>query len=276
MTPTDIHWIAEQLADVSSTIILPRFRALDAGQVEAKEHLNDLVTVADQECERELIERFSKQYPDAVLIGEEQLQIDPTQLDLLEGASLAIVIDPIDGTWQFAHGSPAFGILIAIISQGRTVAGINYEPVTGDYFWAIEGQGAFRRVRGKDHAVKITPDQRSLRETIGSNPLKNYHGDDRARVLAGYDQLGRVMDYLCSAIEYQLVCAGGLAYSIHRMNLNCWDHAAGVLIAQEAGAFVALSDGTPYSPLLRKGELVVAESEARFHEIVETLGLGRA
>ena len=273
MKSDDIHAIATLLADVSQSIILPRFRQLDQSQVASKGHVNDLVTVADSEAEAAIFDWLTKHYPAATLIGEESVEANSSLETLLAESELAFVVDPIDGTWHFAHGSPSFATLIAVVCKGETIAGINYEPCTQNYQWAIRGLGAFETDSRGTRELQVTPTTKPLNAVIGCIPINNFRGSDREQLLNAIPKLGRSMDYLCSAMEYRLSCNGALNFHLHNGRLNCWDHAAVCLIAQESGQHVAYTNGQPYSPINQTGQLLVAESESRWHEIRDLLGL---
>lgn len=273
MTSPDIKNIAAMLADVSQSTILPRFRQLNQTEIASKGHVNDLVTIADQEAEKKIFAWLSEHFPGAALIGEESIGESTDIARLLTDSELAFIVDPIDGTWHFAHGSPSFATLIAVVSHGQTIAGINFEPSTQNYQWAIRGLGAFETDSRGTRSLKPSPSTKPLDSVIGCIPINNFRGNERENLLAAIPQLGRSMDYLCSAMEYRLGCNGALSFHLHNGRLNCWDHAAGCLIAEESGQYVAYSDGAPYSPCNQTGRLLIAESESRWHEIRDLLQL---
>lgn len=69
-------------------------------------------------------------------------------------APLSFVLDPNDGTWHYANGSIYFGVMLGIAKFGKIIGGIIFEPVTGDYLWALKGKGAYDRINGIDHPLK--------------------------------------------------------------------------------------------------------------------------
>ena len=129
------------LARVAQTAVLPRYQHLTAAEVTAKA-VDDMVTVADTDAEKLLSEALARLLPEAAIVGEEAAHADPTVLDRL-GDSLCWIIDPIDGTNNFAAGRPPFGILIALAEKGETVAGWIYDVLTGRLCTAHRGQGAW-------------------------------------------------------------------------------------------------------------------------------------
>src|SRR6195952_1659990 len=119
----DITVLADLLRRAAQAAILPRFRRLGSGDIRIKSEPTDLVTEADEQAERMIKAEAARLWPNAVFIGEESVAHEPALLDMLEGAELAIVVDPVDGTFNFASGVPAFGVMAAVVSKGETVAG---------------------------------------------------------------------------------------------------------------------------------------------------------
>jgi len=267
ITASELHQLAKVCREASDSEIMPRFRNLASGQIEEKRNHHDLVTVADQAAEAFILNKLSNLYPDALLIGEESVYHDPATLAQFHSAALSFVLDPIDGTWHYANGSVNFGVMLSVASYGEIVAGVIFEPISGDYLWAIKGQGAFDRVQGEDRPLQAGQ-QASLPlcETMGCFSFGVSKGADREKAVQAVMQMGRVMDYRCAAAEYRLLNTGATAFVIFQGTLNLWDHGAGLLISQEAGAVARMLDGTQYSPQIT-GKLLVAESEARWQEV---------
>lgn len=266
-TQEDIHQLAEVCREASEQEILPRFRSLASHEIEQKANINDLVTVADQAAEKLILARLAALYPDALLIGEESVYEDKAALAEFKHAGLAFVLDPIDGTYHFAYGSSGFGTILGVASYGEMIAGLIYEPVTGDYLWTIKGQGAFQRAHGRDFKLECGhQSERPLNETMGSFSFGVCKGEARKRAVSAVMSMGRVMDYRCAATEYRLLNSGATAFAIFQGVLNLWDHAVGLLLTHEAGGYARLMDGSPYQPQA-EGMLLIAESEARWHQV---------
>lgn len=123
--------------------ILPRFRSISSDSIRAKTVADDIVTDADIASERAMSKRLEARLPGITIVGEEAVSDDPSILGHLADAELAAVIDPVDGTWHFAHGTPMFGSILAIVSGGRTIAGIIHYPVC----WATSSLHDRARVR---------------------------------------------------------------------------------------------------------------------------------
>jgi fructose-1,6-bisphosphatase/inositol monophosphatase family enzyme len=121
--------------------IMPRFRRLGPDDVRAKSAPDDLVTEADLAAEDAISRDLAQDFPDALILGEEAVESDPTLLDRLPDAELAFVIDPVDGTWNFAAGLATFGVILAVVEKGETVMGLLYDPVLDDWVVARKGLG---------------------------------------------------------------------------------------------------------------------------------------
>lgn len=262
-----LHQLANICSEASDVEIMPRFRHLQDNQIDQKLNHNDLVTVADQAAEKFILDKLKSLYPNALLIGEESVYVDATSLAKFNDAELSFVLDPIDGTWHYAYGSIYFGIMLGVASYGEMIGGIIFEPVTGDYLWAIKGQGAFDRVDGTDQPLKIGRQAHlPITETMGCFSFGVSKDTEREQAIRAVTQMGRVMDYRCAAAEYRLLNTGAISFVIFQGKLNLWDHGAGQLISKEAGAVTRMLDGKPYHPQA-EGKLIVAESEERWQEL---------
>jgi fructose-1,6-bisphosphatase/inositol monophosphatase family enzyme len=252
------------LARVAQTAILPRYQHLTAGDVTAKA-VDDMVTVADTDAEKLLSEALARLLPEAAIVGEEAAHADPAVLDRL-GDGLCWIIDPIDGTNNFAAGHPPFGILIALAEHGETVAGWIYDVLTGRLCTAHRGLGAF--VNGnRVHALGSgqTPPIAAI-SLVFMDPARR--AAIKERVAPHYT----VVDIpRCAAEQYPRIVLGTNDVSIFERTL-AWDHAAGVLFVNEAGGRAARPDGSAYrvDRHLERG-LIAAASPALFEEMAQRL-----
>lgn len=229
--------VAELLRDVSQKIVLPRFRSLTPDQIENKA-ADDVVTIADKEAEEMLAEGLEKIIPGLPIVGEEAAHADPAVLDRL--TSSCWIIDPIDGTNNFASGKEPFGILIAMADNGTAHTGWIYEPLSGRLCTARLGKGAFingERItaRGSGQsppvaAISLVFMDDAQREATKQHIAPHYSLVDIPR---------------CAAEQYPRLGLGINDVSIFERTL-AWDHAAGVLWLNEAGGKTARPDGTAY------------------------------
>lgn len=240
--PLDPDAVTELLAEAGQTIVLPRFRNLRDDQIETKTGPNDLVTAADLECEAFLTERLIAMRPGSVVVGEEAAAHDPGLLDHLATDDRDIwIIDPIDGTYNFAHGDERFAILLALVRESEIRAGWIHFPTTGATYCAEHGAGAFRD-GDRLHVAAPKPVERMTAVLyVGKNRAPALYD----RIQAVKQQLGSRRFARCVATEYAGLADGEIHYAIFTRQLP-WDHAAGYLIHAEAGGAQAFFDGEPY------------------------------
>jgi fructose-1,6-bisphosphatase/inositol monophosphatase family enzyme len=135
--------IAALLREVAQAEILPRFRRLASGDIRTKSSPLDLVTEADEAAERRLTAALSARFPQAMILGEEAAAADPALLTRMLDAELCFVLDPVDGTANFAAGVPLFGVMVAAVHHGETIAGWIHDPMGDDTVIALRGEGAW-------------------------------------------------------------------------------------------------------------------------------------
>ncbi|MBO9196950.1 inositol monophosphatase [Rhizobium sp. 16-449-1b] len=250
--------------------ILPRFRSVSSDSIRAKTVADDIVTDADIASERVLSERLKARLSGITIIGEEAVSDDASILERLADAELAAVIDPVDGTWHFAHGTPMFGSILAIVSGGKTIAGIIHYPVLGDFLVARPGEGAWHvaadGARTRLSVAAPTP----VDEMHGFIPLHMFEPDLRTRLAPKLLKFLRVTTWRCSAWEYRMLATGAMSFCLNE-SLKPWDHAAGVLIHAEAGGHAATVAGEVYRPTMTEGHLLAAPDERSWHAIREAL-----
>lgn len=257
MIAIDLEALAAILREAAQTEILPRWRHLSPEMVRQKTSPADLVTEADEASERLIRARVADLAPGATFIGEEAVSADPKLLDQLAGAELAVVVDPVDGTGNFAAGLPLFAVMAAVVSRGEPVGGIIYDPFADDFVMAERGGGAYLRTpNGQATRLHVAPPV-ALGEMIGAASLSFLPRPTRARVYSNLAKLRTSSAYRCAGQEYRIFASGHLHFLFHS-KLMPWDHLAGTLIAAEAGARVARLDGAPYWPGPTDGGMLLA------------------
>lgn len=226
------------MREVARDIVMPRYQNLASDEISEKA-ANDFVTIADKESEIRLAEGLSAILPEAGVIGEEACAADPTILDRA-GEGLNWIIDPIDGTGNFAAGKSPFGIIIALADGGTTLAGWIYDPLTGRLCHAMLGGGSH---------VDGEPVQ--ARETGGALPIAALatffmSAEERADMERRSQASFMLVDIpRCAAEQYPRLVLGQNDVSVFARTLP-WDHAAGTLFVNEAGGCCQRTDGTPY------------------------------
>jgi fructose-1,6-bisphosphatase/inositol monophosphatase family enzyme len=266
MAVVDIERLSNILREAAKAEILPRFRRLDAGQIHTKTSAIDLVTEADTEAEKFIAAEVLKLAPNALFVGEESVAADPVLLFRLADADLAIVVDPVDGTANFAGDLPLFAVMAAVVSKGETVAGLIYDPMGDDWVMAEKGAGSWRRrpdgVSVRLHVAEPLP----LAEMVGCASVAYMPPEARAEVLRNLDKVRMVSNYRCAGHEYSTFVAGHTQFCCYN-KLMPWDHLPGVLISQEAGAYAKRLDGSDYLPSHIDGGLLVTTSKDGWDEL---------
>lgn len=259
MTDTLSEAVHDVMADAAARAIRPRYQHLAAADIIEKAS-DDLVTIADKESEAILAEGLARILPEAAIVGEEAAFADPSIMGRL-GSDLCWIIDPLDGTNNFAAGRQPFGILVALAQGGETIGGWIYDVLSGRFCHARLGEGAY--LNG----------ERLIAQTSGENPAIaaiSVLFADPARRAALMDHIAphyRMVDIpRCAAEQYPRLATGVNDVSIFERTL-AWDHAAGVLFLNEAGGKAARFDGTPYRVDEDRKGLIGASSPALWDEL---------
>ena len=242
--------------------ILPRWRNLAEHEIEEKAN-DDLVTIADREVEQFLTEALDRLAPGVAVVGEEAAHSDASVLDRLTGACW--IIDPIDGTSNFAKGHGHFATMVALADGGETIAAWIYDPQRDRMCRARRGDGAFideQRITAcasGSHPTRLAamtrymaPEQRALFET------------EIAPHFALVEAPGS------AAEQYPLVALREHDIAIYERVLP-WDHAAGCLFLNEAGGRCARHDGTPYRVDSRRKGLIAAATPELWDDFIRLL-----
>jgi myo-inositol-1(or 4)-monophosphatase len=224
----------------------------DFGEVEqlqvSKKGPSDFVSAADLRVERILREELSKARPGWALVTEEKggrLPVDRED---------AWIADPIDGTTNFLHGIPQFCLTIAHWRRGEIVAGIVYQPIGDELFWAEKGMGAYHNRR----RLRVSARQ-NLGDALIATGLpfrgKEKHPRYMDTLAAVVPEVAGVRRFGAAALDLAWVAAGRFD-GFWEYDLSPWDIAAGILLVREAGGAVTDMDGG--DEMLTKGELLAA------------------
>jgi len=272
LNAADMDWLAALLLDVGTAEIMPRFRNLGDGDVQQKTSATDLVTEADVNAERVITAALLERYPDALVIGEEAVADNPA---LLEGwvtsGKRAFIVDPIDGTFNFASGVASFGVMLAVVENGETVAGIIHDPVGRDWIMAQKGAGALlRRLDGRESALRVAEPAGSIDQMIGSASWQYMPEPERSLIARNQAQCIGSVAYRCAAQEYRLLAGGHIHFTLYN-KLMPWDHLAGTLITEEAGGYIRRVDGSVYKPEHLDGGLLATTDIDSWNTVREAL-----
>lgn len=231
---------------------MPRFAALLPNEVDMK-GAGEPVTVADREAEAMIGAELLALIPYSRVIGEEACSASPALLDNL-GDGVVWIVDPIDGTANFAAGRSPFAMMTALMRNGELVGSWIYNPQRDHLAVAELGGGAWI---GGDR-VRASPSPRDPGEWHGIisraflPKTKEILVDTVSGVVARVDPTKR-----CAGYEYPLVATGQRDFALYWRTL-VWDHAPGALLISEAGGSVSHLDGARYDPLISRSGLLVA------------------
>lgn len=238
---TEIDRVSAVIEEIAATEVLPRFQALAAHEVQEKA-AGELVTVVDVAVENALDARLRDLLPGSLVVGEEAVHEDASLMRQLAADSPVWIIDPIDGTRNFAHGRPTFAIMVALVQHGESEAAWILEPVSGRFGVAERGSGAWmggRRLR------VATPDIPA--RMTGTLHASSYAPRELARrVDKRRNRVSAVKSLRCAGAEYLRLAAGEIHFSLFT-RLMPWDHVPGTLLHSEAGGINLCFDGTPYT-----------------------------
>jgi myo-inositol-1(or 4)-monophosphatase len=228
---------AIQTAQEAGRVLAEKFgRAL---QVSHKGDI-DLVTEADLASERLIIERIRSYHPRHAILTEESGDVAEAGGS---DAEYKWVIDPLDGTTNYAHGYPVFCVSIALEHEGRVVVGVVYDPLRNELFAAERGEGATlngRRIRVSD-TVELN---RALLCT--GFPYDVRERGDFARHFRNFIMQAQSLRRDGAAALDLAYVASGRFEGFYEEGLRPWDVAAGVLLVEEAGGRVTRYDGSPF------------------------------
>jgi fructose-1,6-bisphosphatase/inositol monophosphatase family enzyme len=241
-SPPDIDRVTALLREVIAEEVLPRFGQLRADEIERKDpdDPEDLVTIVDRRVEERLTQALAGLAPGVPMVGEESCHQRPERMALLEPGP-AWLLDPIDGTRNFARGDDGFGVMLAWVVEGQARAGWIVLPVRGHTYVAEAGSGTLRDgVRVHAPAPPPGPPRGTLYLRYMSQP------QSAAVTSAAHQRYQPSKLEGCSAVEYTALVDGTKEFVVYH-RLYPWDHAPGVILLTEAGGRAEHLDGSPYT-----------------------------
>jgi fructose-1,6-bisphosphatase/inositol monophosphatase family enzyme len=284
--------VGELLRDTADQVVVPLFRKLDPDQVTEKAP-GELVTVADQRAEEMISAGLRRLLPGSVVVGEEGVAADPTLLRHLGSDGEVWVVDPVDGTANFAAGRRPFALMVALLRAGEQVAAWVLDPLAGDLAVAGAGTGTTlggRRVGPAGSSTAPTgpsptaPTGPSPTAPTGPSPTAPF-GRLRGTAMTRYlppplrerveTGAAGVADLLpghhCAGREYLDLLTGEQDFVLFWRTMP-WDHAPGTLLVREAGGVARRFDGTEYHPAGPAGQgLLLAVSEEVWQRVHHAL-----
>lgn len=229
-------------------IIVARDAALRAGKL-LRENLNgsreisykgeiNLVTEMDRRSERMIVETLSRSFPEHRIMAEEETIIE-------NGSEFMWIIDPLDGTTNYAHGYPCFSVSVALEQSGVVILGIVYDPMRNELFTAVKGNGAYLN----DERVRVSTTEQLIQSLLSTGfPYdRTVSKDNNLNYFSALIMASQEIRRDGSAALDLCAVAAGRFDGFWELKLNPWDVAAGSIIVEEAGGTVTNLSGEAFS-----------------------------
>ncbi len=245
------------VASLAGGSVLKKYFEEEDFSVSRKSVSYDLVTSADRESQEKIISILADRFPQIPIVGEEGC-------GEIQRYSQAFYVDPLDGTLNFVNKFPFFAVSLGYWKDAEPVAGVVYNPISKDLFYAQKGNGAF--FNGKRMGASATTSVEGSLLVTGFP----YKEEMLPKVVKDIESMAKFTDLRVlgsTALELSYV-AWGIIDGYWEYALSPWDLAGGVLIAQEAGAVVSAPDGGKFD--LFKGD-VLAAAPGIYQKLVEAI-----
>ncbi len=241
-----------EAADEAAKILLEYFGT--DFEISRKKFYNDLVTEVDKKSEKKIIEIIHSHFPDHNVVGEEGG-------DQEKKSDYVWIIDPIDGTINYAHSLPIFCISIALEIKGKVVLGVVYNPISKEKFFAETGKGAYLN----DKKISVSETENLKDGFLVTGFAYNVQEEENYSIdhFVSFVRMGLPVRRLGSAAIDVCYVACGIFDAFWEGNLNAWDIAAAYLILIEAGGKVTDYKGGEYSIY---GKQILATNGKPMHE----------
>lgn len=255
--PIHLLQIAKKLAHDAGHMAL---KMQGSAKISTKDQAHNLVTEADKAVEELIVSNVLKYFPDHSILTEER--------DAIKGTGdYKWIIDPIDGTSNFAHGLPFFSVSIAVIHKGIPIIGVVDVPALRQQFWAQQGQGAYLGKK-RIHVSQTAKLQNAMLATGFPYDRESQRYPMAFKAMAHLHSKARSMRPLGSAAAELAYVAAGYLDAYWEYNLQPWDIAAGKIILEEAGGSITNMDGSTLAP---KKQSMLASNGLIHSEILQEL-----
>jgi myo-inositol-1(or 4)-monophosphatase len=250
---------AIDLAKSSGDLLKKGFRL--KYKIEQKEGIHNLVTEYDYLSEKNILSQISERYRDHFILSEEKGKCD------IKTSGYQWIVDPLDGTVNFAHGIPVFAVSIALLKDGQVILGVTYQPMTDELFYAKKDQGAF--LNNKKLEVSKSNDLQNSYLATGFPYDLNKNPNHCVEKLLSVLKKGIAMRRLgCGTIDLAYVAAGFFD-GFFETNHAPWDVAAGSLLIKEAGGKITNWQGDIFDKISMKNTILA--TNGHLHENILNL-----
>ncbi len=217
----------------------------------SKKGPSDYVTEADHRAEKTILEELQHARPKYGFLMEEAGSIEGVD------NSNRWIVDPLDGTLNFIHSLPHFAVSIALERDKEIFAGVVYEPISDQLFWAEKGKGAFLN----DNRLRVST-RRNLDESLFATGIPFAGREDHGPFLTQLESVmavsAGVRRYGAAALDLAYVAAGRYE-GYWEQGINAWDMAAGIILVREAGGFVTDFDGK--NKMMSNGSIIASNDQ---------------
>jgi myo-inositol-1(or 4)-monophosphatase len=241
---------------------LQRNRFGEPREIQTKSSAIDLVTDVDRACDALVRERVQRHFPDDGLLTEEAAEQHSR-------SGWRWIVDPLDGTTNYAHGFPHFAVSIALEREGRVEAGAIYDPIRDELFHALRGGGAFRN----GAALRVSRTEKLERSLLATGFPYNVHASagDNLEYFGRFIRRAQAVRRAGSAALDLAYLACGRFDGFWELSLHPWDVAAGLLMIEEAGGRSSDFDG---GPVPEDASRIVASNGIVHEAMIEVLSKG--
>jgi len=219
--------VALTAAKLAGKVLMASYGKLRDSQISMKSK-NDFVTEIDRQSEKLIISTIKKYFPDHAIQGEES--------GISSGKGVLWIIDPLDGTSNYIHHIPIFSVSIGVMKDNQMIAGVIFDPIHEEIFWAKKGGGAYLNKK-KIYVTKI----RALSDALMTTGIPFRARDRFDEYMKSFHEisLGTVGMRRCgsAALDLSYVACGRFD-GFWELDLSPWDIAAGSLILEEAGGII--------------------------------------
>ncbi|MFG2048790.1 inositol monophosphatase family protein [Micromonospora sp. NPDC048935] len=266
MADTLLDDVGDLLREAADQVVVPLFRKLDDADVSEKAP-GEVVTVADRRAEELLSAGLRRLRPGSKVVGEEGVADDPTLLRHLRDAGDVWLVDPVDGTANFAAGRRPFALMVSLLTDGQPIAGWILDPLADTLAAGRADDGTLLNGQPVDGTISVPP----LGELRGAAMTQFLPPETRDRVRAGGRRLGELLPgQHCAGREYLDILTGEQQFVLFWRTLP-WDHAPGTVLVRAAGGVARRFDGVDYHPADDGRGLLVAANEEIWAEVRDAL-----
>lgn len=253
--------MAQKAAEEAGKILLRYQKKLKASEVESKKSLG-LVTKADLLAEKKIKSILLKEFKKSLFLGEEETFVnksDPTKIkELYNSHELTWVVDPLDGTTNFVHKLECYCVCIGLLHFGKPVMGVVYRPYSGEFYFATEGKGSFKKnlldPNKRPQKLWVEGDKKKLKDSLLATGFATEKGKTLEREFSLFFEMmkkSRGVRRLGSAAIDLCLVAEGVFQGFWEKNLAPWDITAAAVICMEANIHMSDYKDQPFDPFQR-------------------------